>query len=351
MKPDWKNFLIDRGAEFEGDSLISFGNPERERRIPPQGAILCDLSHFGLISVAGDDAATFLQGQLTNDIQQVSATQSQLSAYCTPKGRVLASFFITQRQGIYYLSVEKDLLEPTLKRLRMYVLRSKVALEDASTSLVHFGYAAPDGDARLKAIFGKVPEQAYDTVQVNNLTIMRQPAPIPRFKILGELEDARQLWERLNVNAACVGRNGWDYFNVQSGVPMVTKSSSEAWVPQMLNLHLIGGVSFTKGCYPGQEIVARLKYLGKSKRQMYRVGVPHCIERPVVGTLIASSTDPEAGTIVNATRNPDGYVEALVVMKIAETKHPLRLGEYPVNILSLPYELEADDVETAEANA
>lgn len=92
MKADWKNFLIDHGAEFVGDSLISFGNPERERRIPPQGAILCDLAHFGLISVSGEDATAFLQGQLTNDINQVSDTHSQLSAYCTPKGRALATF-------------------------------------------------------------------------------------------------------------------------------------------------------------------------------------------------------------------------------------------------------------------
>ena len=169
---------------------------------------------------------------------------------------------------------------------------------------------------------------------------MRQPAPIPRFKILGELEESRKLWERLNVNAACVGRNGWDYFNIMSGVPMVTANSCEAWVPQMMNMHLIDGVSFGKGCYPGQEIVARLKYLGKSKRQMYRIGIPHCIKRPLAGTLIASANDPEAGTVLNATINPDGYVEALAVMKIAEVNHPLHFGEYPVKVLDLPYALE-----------
>jgi hypothetical protein len=342
MKTEWKTFLIDHGAEFSGDSLVSFGNPERERRIPPHGAILCDLAHFGLISVSGDDATTFLQGQLTNDINQVSDTQSQLSAYCTPKGRALATFFITKRQGVYYLSIARDLLEPILKRLRMYVMRSKVSLEDASASLVHFGYAAPDGDARLQAILGKVPANAYDTLQSGGLTIMRQPAPIPRFKILGELDEARKLWERLNVNAACVGRSSWEYFNVLSGVPMVTQASSEAWVPQMLNMHLINGVSFTKGCFPGQEIVARLKYLGKSKRQMYRVGIPHCVAVPAVGTNIASTNDAEAGTILNATLNPDGYVEALAVMKIAEANQALHFGEYAVKVLELPYALESE---------
>ncbi|WGZ95975.1 MAG: folate-binding protein [Candidatus Thiothrix putei] len=342
MKTEWKTFLIDHGAEFSGDSLVSFGNPERERRIPPQGAILCDLSHFGLISVSGEDATTFLQGQLTNDIKQVTDTQSQLSAYCTPKGRALATFFITKRQGVYYLSVSRDLLEPILKRLRMYVMRSKVALEDASASLVHFGFAAPDGDVRLQEILGKAPANAYDTLQINGLTIMRQPAPIPRFKILGELDDTKKLWERLNVNAACVGRSSWEYFNVMSGVPMVTQASSEAWVPQMLNMHLINGVSFTKGCFPGQEIVARLKYLGKSKRQMYRIGIPHCVNIPKTGKNFSSDTDPEAGTILNATLNPDGYVEALAVMKIAEAHKPLHLGEYAIQMLELPYALETE---------
>ena len=344
MKPDWKKFLITCGAEFEGDSLISFGNPALEMSIPPQGAILCDLSHFGLITVSGADASHFLQGQLTNDINQVNDARSQLSAYCSPKGRVIATFFITQRNNQYYLSLARDLLEPVLKRLRMYVMRSKVVLEDASASLVHFGYAAPDGDKQLQELVGKAPQEPYDTIQVNNLTIMRQPAPIPRFKILGELEEARQLWQRLNVRAACVGRNGWDYFNVRSGVPMVTQTSSEAWVPQMMNMHLIDGLSFTKGCYPGQEIVARLKYLGQSKRQMYRLGIPHCVKRPKVGEAISSDTDPEAGTILNATLNPDGYVEVLAVMKIAETTKPLVFGNYKVQLLDLPYALDAEEL-------
>lgn len=342
MKPEWKKFLINYGAEFEGDSLVSFGNPERERRIPPQGGILCDLSHFGLISVTGEDATTFLQGQLTNDINQVTDSFSQLSAYCTPKGRALATFFITKRQGVYYLSLARDLLEPTLKRLRMYVLRSKVVLEDASASLVHFGYAAPDGDKHLIEILGKAPANNYETIQVGNLTILRQPAPVPRFKVLGELDDACKLWQNLNVNAACVGRSTWDYFNIMSGIPMVTLASSEAWVPQMMNMQLTNGISFTKGCFPGQEIVARLKYLGKSKRQMYHIGIPHCVKPPAIGTHIASSSDPEAGTILNATRNPDGFVEALAVMKIAEANQPLTMGEYAVQMLDLPYELEPE---------
>lgn len=340
MKPEWQDFLIHQGAEFAGDSLVSFGNPEDERRVPPQGAILCDLSHFGLISVSGNDAMPFLQGQLTNDIKQVSENTSQFSAYCTPKGRVLATFLITQRQGVYYLRVARDLLEPIIKRLRMYVMRSNVVLEDASASLVHFGYAAPDGDQRLRDLLGVAPAAAYETAQINQLTIVRQPAPIPRFSILGELDEAKTLWERLKVNSVGVGRGVWEYFDILSGMPMVSQASTEAWVPQMMNLHLINGVSFTKGCFPGQEVVARLKYLGKSKRQLYRIGIQGCTNVPAVGTHIASANDPEAATVLNATLNPAGEVEALVVMKIAEAATPLHLGEFSVNVLDLPYALD-----------
>lgn len=340
MKPEWKKFLIDCGAEFVDETLVSFGNPERERRIPPQGAILSDLSHVGMINVSGEDATAFLQGQLTNDIRTVTAQRGQLSAYCTAKGRTLATFYIVSRQGSYYLSLSRDLLEPMLRRLRLYVMRSRVVLEDASTSLVHFGYAAPEGDQHLKAILGTAPDRIYDTVQVQSLTILRQPAPIPRFKILGELEEARNLWQKLNVNAACVGRSGWDYLNILAGIPMVTLASSEAWIPQMLNLHLLDGVSFNKGCYPGQEVVARLKYLGKAKRQLYRIGIPRCIGVPAIGTAISSEQDPEAGIILNATLNPEGFVEALAVMKIEQTTQPLQLDQYDVNILPLPYATE-----------
>ena len=106
----------------------------------------------------------------------------------------------------------------------------------------------------------------------------------------------------------------------------------------------IGATSLGKGCYPGQEIVARMKYLGKSKRRMFRIAIPHLVQRPSIGTPIASPQDPEAGTILNATLNPDGYVEALAVMKIAETTQALTLGEYKVQLASLPYSLEDEAV-------
>jgi len=343
MKPDWKQFLIDKGAEFEDAQLLHFGNPERERRIPPQGAILCDLSHTGLIAASGTDARDFLQSQLSNDIDQVTDERAQISSYSSPKGRAYSTFQIMRRHGVYYLSLSSDILEPVLKRLRMFVLRSKVALEDAQDSLVHFGYADPRGEQRLQdALAGAaIPKNPLDVVQQDDLTIIRRPASVPRFEVFGELDAACQLWDKLNVHAAPVASGSWDYFEVEAGIPQITANSMEVWIPQMLNLQLIDGISFTKGCFPGQEIVARLKYLGKNKRQTYHVGIDS-VTCPEVGTDIQDADGKEAGKILNAALNPDGHVEALAVMKIDSMDSELQLNGQAVTVLELPYSLDVD---------
>ncbi|PID50481.1 MAG: folate-binding protein YgfZ [Proteobacteria bacterium] len=345
MKPGWKQFLLDKGAEFENSQLIHFGNPERERRIPPQGALLCDLSHIGLIAASGEDARDFLQGQLSNDINLVSEQRAQISSYNSPKGRAYTDLQIMLRQGVYYLTLSSDILEAVLKRLRIFVMRSKVSLEDAQDSLVHFGYADPKGEQRLREALGTMPEQVLDVVQQDNLTIIRRPASVPRFEIWGELEAACNLWNQLNVHAAAVSLNAWDYFEISAGIPHISLASMEAWVPQMLNLQLLGGISFNKGCFPGQEVIARLKYLGKNKRQTYRIGTDS-VKLPEVGTAIINAEGKEAGNILNATLNPDGVLEALAVLKIkAAQQETLILQGNAVTILDLPYTLE--NMETA----
>jgi len=347
MKQEWKETLINSGAEFEEDKLVSFGNPDRERRIPPQGDIICDLSHIGLIAIHGEDATSFLQSQLTNDITHVTETNGQLSAWCTPKGRTIVTFFIHKHADTYYLSLSlsADKLEAVLKRLRMYVMMSKVVLEDASNSLIHFAMAGPRIEANLEACgVTSLPEADYQLTRHDNLTIMRMPGSVPRFEVYGDLSDAQGLWAKLNARAAPVGAESWNYLSIASGIPVVGDASSEAWVPQMLNLHVINGVNFKKGCFPGQEIVARLKYLGKSKRSLYRLEF-NTDDVPVIGVLVvAEGETAEAGKIVNAALNPEGKVEVLAVLKIAMVEEKvLHLGDQEgavAEVLELPYLLE-----------
>lgn len=355
MKAAWKEFLIDNGAEFEAEKLVSFGNPSRENSIPPQGSVLSDLSNRGIIEIHGEDAESFLQNQFTNDIRRVTETTHQLSAWCSPKGRVIANFRLFQHANNYYLVLPADLVDPVLKKLRMYVMMSKVTLEDVSGSLIHFGYAGEYAEQDLRTILSEelVPTQDNQTVQHGNLSILRLTGTVPRFEIVGEFEDAKNLWKHCNVRAAPVSSNGWDYLNIVAGLPVISKESSEAWIPQMLNLQVIDGIDFQKGCYPGQEIVARLKYLGKNKRRMYRIEI-NGDELPEIGQKIYAEdfTDSEAGKILTTVINPSGKAEALAILKIAHTDKKLSLHadasieQGRITLLDLPYSVDDSDKAT-----
>ncbi|MCK5918122.1 MAG: folate-binding protein YgfZ [Cocleimonas sp.] len=348
MKQNWKEFLIDNGAEFDSDELISFGNPGRENRIPPQGSVLSDLSDRGIIEVHGKDATDFLQNQFTNDISRVTEDTHQLSAWCNPKGRVIATFRIFKRNNNYYLTLSADLVELVIKRLRMFVMMSNVTIEDMSRSLIHFGYAGERAEQELQHIVcdGCVPAEANKTLQQDTLSILRLPGSVPRFEVFGELEDAKNLWERCNVRAAPVSSSSWDYLNIAAGLPVVSEASSTAWIPQMLNLQVIDGVDFNKGCFPGQEVVARLKYLGKNKRRLYRIEI-NSDELPEIGQEIyAEGESAYAGKILTAVINPTGKVEALAVMKIALMDKNIGLNKDEIGeqdsiiLLDLPYSVE-----------
>jgi len=351
MKAEWQNFLENAGAEIENRTVVSFGNIPREQRVIQNGLVMCDLSHLGLISVSGDDASDFLQGQLTNDIRDVSPQHSQLSAYCTPKGRVLSNFRIFKRNDIFYIRLPRSQLEETMKRLRMFVLMSKVNFEDNSDTLVHIGVSGPTAIEQLSTHIKDLPDQVDDATQCDGYTIIKLAGLHPRFEIVGELEDITNLWNKLDVHAAAVGAGPWALLNILAGIPTIYPETSEAFVPQMINMQIINGVSFQKGCYTGQEVVARMQYLGKLKRQMYRVYVKTNKEVKAGDTLFsANSTSAQGtGTIVDA--QPDvveGGYEALAVINISDaenSKLQLHDGNGPeIELRKLPYSFPEEEV-------
>jgi tRNA-modifying protein YgfZ len=346
MKPDWERFLLDAGAVIHNNSVLHFGNPDQERRIVLTGLLFCDLSHYGLISAQGADAATFIQGQLTNDIRDVSDQHSQLSACCTPKGRMLASFRIFKRDESFYLSLPQSLLEPTLKRLRMFLLMAKAKLEDASQSLVGIGVSGPHIEQHLKDMKLDLPAQSDDVTQSQSYTLIRLAGPHPRFAIYGELDAMMTLWNHLNVHAAPVGPAAWEMLDIHAGIPTIYPQTSEAFVPQMVNLQVINGVNFRKGCYTGQEIVARMQYLGKLKRRMFRI---HIDTQQVVNPGDAlhapgSTSGQGTGNIVSAQPDPNGGYMALAVIDINDADagdlHLLNASGPAITLLDLPYAVE-----------
>jgi len=349
MTPDWKTVLENAGAEFNEGGVAHYGNPCRELSVALTGNVFADLSHYGLISVHGEDAAEFLLGQFTNDLRDVDEQHSQYSGYCSAKGRLLATFRIFRRGDSFYLSLPAQILESLISKLRMYVLRSKVTLEDASDTFVHLGVSGETAAADLEKAFGSLPGKVHEIIQNDDGLIIRVPGIRPGYEVFTTPEHAADLWDALNVRSAPVGADAWQLLDIEAGIPEIAPATREAFVPQMTNLQLIDGVSFRKGCYPGQEIVARMQYLGKLKRRMYRAHIEGD-DRPQPGDEIfpAKAEAQSVGKLVSAAPHPDGGFAALVVLQIAsaESGEALHAGTSDgptLTLESLPYPFPTEE--------
>ena len=303
----------------------------------PQISGMVELTHLGIIRVTGKEAVTFLQGQLTQDVAQIGLTQARLAAYCNAKGRMQASFTVFKRSEDEVLMVcSRDLLDATLKRLSMFVMRAKVKLSDASAEFSLYGIM---GDAIKSIAISTYPISGKADFGDANMIFLQSGAG-----------QARALWcapaGSPAPQAAAIDVAAWHWLEVQSGIAMVTQPIFEAFVPQMLNYESVGGVSFKKGCYPGQEIVARSQFRGTLKRRAYLV---HADSSPAVGQEVFDSTDAgqPCGTVAAAAAHPAGGFDAIVSMQTsaADASRCLRLGSASgplLTLLPLPYALLED---------
>ena len=296
--PSWFDFLKSRGAHIDDTRVADFGDRARELAATRDGTILSDLSSNALIGVSGDDAASFLQGQLTNDVNELPADAAQWTGWCTPKGRLLATFLLMRMTNAYLLMLPAEIAAPIRKRLSMFVLRSKVKLEDVGDAWVRIGLAGPGAAAAIARRFGRAPDPMKQ-VRANGSAVVSLNHS--RFLLLAPPADAPALWEALSHEATEAGANAWEWTSIRAGIPAVVAATQEAFVPQMANFDLIGAVSFHKGCYPGQEIVARMQYRGILKRRMALAhGEADSPPQPGESVYSAAFGDQAAGTIANA---------------------------------------------------
>lgn len=342
MNTTWQSFLQQANANIVNDRVIDFGHPADELNNSQQ-TIIADLSHYGLLQAIGDESADFLQNQLSNDIKLIDETHSQLSSYCSPKGRILASLRIFQFNGAYLLRIPVDTLDATLKRLRMFIMRSQVTLEDVSDELGRFGIAGEQAIRLLDDANVSIPEEVNSVTQHNGFCVIRIPGKQPRFELYGNPETLSDLWQSFSSQAAAVGANVWALLDIEAGIPDIYNTTVEAFVPQMVNLHAINGVSFKKGCYPGQEVVARMQYLGKLKRRMYRAHVQTDSLADAGDSLFSSGSDDSVGKVVQAQPSSAGGIDLLAVLQIAQVEqHSIHLEskEGPqLEFIDLPYEV------------
>jgi folate-binding protein YgfZ len=335
----WTDFLRARGASFDGTAVVAFGDPVGELDAARDTAVVCDLSPLAALHVAGPDAAPFLQGQLTNDVEALAPGSLQLSAWCSPKGRVLVNFIVRRIEAERIeLLLPRLLLESVRRRLSMYVLRSKVTIADASSATVRIGIGGPAAAARLAAAGASIPEP-YRSATFDGSILATLTGS--RFVVFVAADQAPALWDRL-ASARAAGFPCWRWLTIRAGVPMILPPTQDQFVPQMLNLDALGGVSFDKGCYTGQEIVARTRYLGRLKE---RLALAHAEPVPAPGErLYAPEFGAQAcGTVLNANAAPGGGSDFLFVAQMtAIAAGDLRLGALDgaaLSLLPLPYAL------------
>jgi folate-binding protein YgfZ len=312
MNASWQEFLRASGARIDQDLVAEFGDAAAELLAATAATIVSPLAHLGVIEVGGADAASFLHQQLTSDVKHLADGEAQHSAWCSAKGRMLASFLVFRSGPNYQLQLSADLLPAILKRLQMFVLRSKVSIVDLSDARQIIGVSGPHAEQVLHAAGLAVPDAALRcTASADGLVIRLDQQ---RFEVLVGNETAAKLWQALLPTARPVGTRVWQWLEIDAGIPLITSGTREEFVPQMANFEQLGGVSFHKGCYPGQEIIARTQYLGKVKRHLYRA---HSSSPIAPGTKIYSPANPEhpCGMIANAAPAPTGGYDALAIVQ------------------------------------
>jgi tRNA-modifying protein YgfZ len=295
--------------------VLDFGHPADELAAASTGTVMADLSQLGLLAFSGEDTAEFLQNQFTNDVRGLHADSAAWNGYCSAKGRMLANFLMWKQGADTCLQMSGDIRESVLKRLKMFILRSKVAARDATDDNVRLVLAGPLAEAALAQAGLPQPAANLKTAaSANGLTVR-----IGNGKYVLSLppEQAPAIWAALATQAMPVGTAVWDWLRLSGGIPMITTPTQEEFVPQMVNWEALGGVSFQKGCYPGQEIVARTQYLGKLKRRMYLAHVDGS-DSPAAGdSLYTPDMEGQAsGMVVNAAPAPEGGFDLLAVAQI-----------------------------------
>ncbi|MGH8620408.1 MAG: YgfZ/GcvT domain-containing protein [Burkholderiales bacterium] len=273
------------------------------------------LDQFGLLAFTGPEARAFLHGQLSCDVEGLAPDAVTPGSYSTPKGRMLATFLLWTEADDVRLLLPRALCEPVRKRLAMFILRAKVKAEDATAQHRLYGLQAGDPAPLLAPLGIAAPAHAFHVATAGGRTALRLDAE--RVLLVTPAGSVSGAAPADPLATAPADTGAWALADIRGGLPWILPETQEQFVPQTANLDLIGGVSFTKGCYPGQEIVARMHYLGRLKERLLHAHVD--APPPAPGTRLYSAAfgAQAAGTVVNAAADPAGGSELLAVAQLA----------------------------------
>ncbi len=334
---DWQEYLFIQGAVFNNGTITSFGSTQKELSYTAVQNVMCDLSHLGLLEISGEDTVSFLQGQVTNDVKLLSGNNAHYTGYCSPKGRLLALFLAFSHNNHLHLQINHPLLAPITKRLEMYVMRAKVNISNVSDNTVRIGLCGHDIANLLAPFFAQIPQQVYALSSTENSTVIRLPGTTPRYEIICDFALAKEIWHSLKAQCKPVGKPCWDWLEIQAGIPDIYLKTQEEFVPQMVNLDLLGAINFKKGCYTGQEIVARTHYLGKVKRRTQLAHITS-IAMPESGANVTDANQQAIGKIVRCAPSINNGFDVLVECRLEKLQeNNIYWNDIALTIKALPY--------------
>lgn len=299
--------------------------------------MLVPLPGESVLTVTGPDSEKFLQGQTSTDFREVTPTTSRLGCYCNLKGRATVSFRAVLWQDSYHLSVDTELLSLAKNTLQKYIIFSKAQL--ATPDIAVFGILGSEAPAFIRQHFGVCPEESDAVANTGEVALVRLPGS-NRFLVLAKSEKLPELWEKLTATAPVGSTNDWRLAQIRAGESQVLAAGSEQFQPQELNLQALNGVSYNKGCYTGQEIVARLYFRGKLKQWVHRFALA-ADALPAINTPLVTDAGQTVGHVVMAAHVERGQVELLAVAR-HDALSGLHLPENPseLHVLDLPYVVE-----------
>lgn len=308
MNTDWINFLKSNKATFTANSEIIF--PENQLI---KNSNITAVAGLAIIKVCGKEAETFLQGQLTCNIKEINDSNSFFAAFCNAKGRTISTLLIFKKADDFLLILPNVLVGKVIQKLRLYVLRSDVLLVDASDEFCLIGLTM--NNPEIPATY---PKSNFAVTHDSGI-IIKLPSKDNRFLFVCSAAAAKSVWSEFmqNNNTSISNSQTWTYQDISAGLPWLTETSSEDFIPQMLNIDKLGGISFNKGCYTGQEIVARTHYLGKAKRELF---LAECDKTDLVSNAILDVIDEKNKSIGKVLSIQSNSIKHRILIVIPTTE-------------------------------
>ena len=304
---------------------------------------ICPLSHLGIIRVAGEEQIKYLQGQLTNDMQLLHLNQGLQACHCDFKGKMWSNPQVISTLEATLLISHRDTIESSLAELNKFGVFSKVELSDVSTEYQLFGASGEKIETTIEKLFTDIPFEHLQSFTNELGSVICINGPITRYLLLLNAESAEQILALSDITH--LDNQVWKMLDIQGGVPLIESSSIGEFVPQMLNMHSLKGISFNKGCYTGQETVARTKFLGKNKRAGFILS-GDIAEHLVPGDILEIQMGENwrrAGSIINIAHYDQQTWLFAVMPNDTEESAELRAKSSPENRFSihpLPYQIE-----------